>query len=54
MSVGDPMSCRLTALRSKDALAMGVVAVVSRLVADEDGDGHPDAPWPRWSSRGRH
>jgi hypothetical protein len=35
-------------------LALGVVAVVSRLVADEDGDGHPDAPWPRWSSRGRH
>jgi hypothetical protein len=35
-------------------LVMGVVAVVSRLVADEDGDGHPDTPWPRWLSRGRN
>jgi hypothetical protein len=34
-------------------LVLGVVAVVSRLLADEDGDGHPDGPWPRWSPRGR-
>jgi len=34
-------------------LLIGVIAVISRLLADEDGDGHPEGPWPRWSSRGR-
>jgi hypothetical protein len=34
-------------------LVSGVVAVIWRLLRDEDGDGHPDGPWPRWSARGR-
>ena len=31
-------------------IAIGVIAGVSRMLADEDGDGDPDGPWPRWSS----
>ena len=34
-------------------LAIGVIVLVLRALADEDGDGHPDDPWPRWSSRDR-
>ena len=34
-------------------LVIGVIVLVTRMLADEDGDGHPDGPWPRWSSRGR-
>lgn len=34
-------------------LVIGVSAVIWRLLSDEDGDGHPDGPWPHWSSRGR-
>jgi hypothetical protein len=34
-------------------LVSGVVAVIWRLLSDEDGDGHPDGPWPRWTPRDR-
>jgi hypothetical protein len=34
-------------------LAIGVIAGVSRMLADEDGDGRPDAPWPPWPHRHR-
>lgn len=33
-------------------LALAVIAGVSRMLADEDGDARPDAPWPR--HRGHH
>lgn len=35
-------------------LLLGVIAGVSRMLADEDGDGLPDAPWPhRWGHHPR-
>jgi hypothetical protein len=34
-------------------IAIGVVVLISRMLADEDGDGQPDDPWPRWSSHDR-
>ncbi len=34
-------------------LALGVIAGVSRMLGDDDGEDHPDAPWPRWSSAER-
>ncbi len=34
-------------------LVIGVTVLVTRMLADEDDDSHPDGPWPRWSSRGR-
>ena len=35
-------------------LLIGVMVVIARMLADEEGAGHPDSPWPRWSSQGRN
>ena len=35
-------------------LLAGVLVVIARMLADEEGAGHPDSPWPRWTSRGRN
>lgn len=35
-------------------LAGGITAGILRMLADEDGDGRPDAPWPRWSPFSHH
>ena len=32
--------------------ALGVVAVVARMLSDADGDGIPDVPWPPWRQHG--
>ena len=34
-------------------LALGVIAGVTWMLRDEEGDDHPDAPWPRWTSADR-
>jgi hypothetical protein len=34
-------------------IAIGVIAVVSHMLGDEDGGGDPEGPWPRWSSHDR-
>ena len=35
-------------------LLIGVMVVIARMLADEDGGDHPDSPWPRWNPRGRN
>lgn len=32
--------------------ALGVLAVVARMLSDADGDGIPDVPWPPWRRHG--
>jgi|Tabmets5t2r1_1033131.scaffolds.fasta_scaffold398873_1 hypothetical protein len=34
-------------------LLIALIAVLPRLLADEDGESHRDAPWPQWASRRR-